>query len=108
MTADGRVEAIASSDKPNALVVDLVGITGLANCASTVQIYADGLDDEVTELATTMLEEQSDEEGEADVAAVIVAATEIVEAEREERDRKKKEEAKTRSKAGDVGFLHRA
>lgn len=42
-----RLAAIAASEKPDCLIVDLVGITGLADCASTVQIYADGLDDAI-------------------------------------------------------------
>lgn len=31
----------------NCLIVDLVGITGLADCASTIQIYADGVADDI-------------------------------------------------------------
>lgn len=46
-TREERLAAIAASAKPNCLVVDLVGITGLADCASTVQIYADGIADEL-------------------------------------------------------------
>jgi superfamily II DNA or RNA helicase len=47
LTREERLAAIASSTKPNCLIIDLVGITGLADCASTVQIYADGLPDEI-------------------------------------------------------------
>lgn len=46
-TAEERLAAIAASAKPDCLIVDLVGITGLADCASTIQIYADGLDDDI-------------------------------------------------------------
>jgi superfamily II DNA or RNA helicase len=46
-TKEERLAAIAASAKPNALIVDLVGITGLADCASTVQIYAEGLADQL-------------------------------------------------------------
>lgn len=46
-TAAERLAAIAASEKPNCLIVDLVGITGLSDCASTIQIYADGLDDAI-------------------------------------------------------------
>ena len=46
-TAQERLDAIAASAKPDCLIVDLVGITGLSDCASTVQIYADGLDDSI-------------------------------------------------------------
>jgi hypothetical protein len=59
-TADERLAAITSSEKPNTLIVDLVGITGLADCASTVQIYAEGLEDEVAERAAEMLAESDD------------------------------------------------
>lgn len=46
-TKEERLAAIASSEKPDCLIIDLVGITGLADCASTIQIYADGLDDAI-------------------------------------------------------------
>jgi hypothetical protein len=46
-TADERKQAIAASGKVDCLIVDLVGITGLADCASTVQIYAEGFADAV-------------------------------------------------------------
>lgn len=46
-TAQERVAAIAASAKPDCLIVDLVGVTGLADCASTVQLYAEGLDDDI-------------------------------------------------------------
>lgn len=44
-TAEERLTAISQSAKAHCLIVDLVGITGLADCASTVQIYAEGLRD---------------------------------------------------------------
>lgn len=46
-TKEERLAAIAASSKPECLIVDLVGITGLADCASTIQIYAEGLDDSI-------------------------------------------------------------
>ena len=46
-TIEERLAAIAASAKPDCLIVDLVGVTGLADCASTIQIYADGLDDAI-------------------------------------------------------------
>jgi superfamily II DNA or RNA helicase len=52
-----RLAAIASSAKPNALIVDLVGITGLADCASTVEIYAEGLPDRIKQRAEDILAE---------------------------------------------------
>ena len=46
-TKEERLAAIAASEKPDCLIIDLVGITGLADCASTIQIYADGLEDDI-------------------------------------------------------------
>lgn len=46
-TREERIAAIANSDKPDCLIVDLVGVTGLADCASTMQIYGDGQPDEI-------------------------------------------------------------
>ena len=51
MSKEERLEAIAASDKPNCMIVDLVGITGMADCASTAHIFAQGLADEVAERA---------------------------------------------------------
>lgn len=107
LSPEERVEAITNSDKPDCLIVDLVGVTGLADCASTVQIYADGLDDDVVNLAAEMLE-SADEQGDegADVAEAIRAAQAQVDAEREranaeaeERERKRRETAEKRAKA---------
>jgi len=99
-----RVKLIANSDKPNALIVDLVGITGLADCASTIQIYADGLDDEAIAIAEEILEESTDEI--VDIQEVVEEAKrradeekEKAKAEKEEKDRKAREEAEKRAKA---------
>lgn len=97
LTPEERVEAIASSEKPNCLIVDLVGVTGLADCASTILIYADGLDDEVSNLAAEMLEE-----AEGDVEDAIRRAKEEIEAERArklEEERRRQEQAANRAKA---------
>lgn len=45
-TPEARRAAIAASAKPNCMIVDLVGVTGLADCASTASILAAGLEDE--------------------------------------------------------------
>lgn len=47
LTAEERCAAIAASAKPVCTIIDLVGVSGLADCASTIQIYADGLPDEI-------------------------------------------------------------
>jgi superfamily II DNA or RNA helicase len=97
-TAEERVEAIAQSEKPDCLIVDLVGITGLADCASTVQIYADGLEDEVAERAEVILEEDARESA-AGVEGAIKKAREQIAAEREEAERRRREEADLRAGA---------
>ncbi len=103
--AEARRKAIAESEKPNALIVDLVGITGLADCASTVQIYAEGLPDEVQERAAEILADESTGQ-EIDVQSAIVQAKEELAAakekarlEREEAERKAKEEFDRRALA---------
>jgi superfamily II DNA or RNA helicase len=107
-TATERREAIAHSDKPDCLIVDLVGITGLADCASTALIYAEGLPDEVRDLATDLLADGEIE----DVEAAIEEAKQRVEADKErirqermEQERRAKEEAQRRAKAdADVSY----
>lgn len=47
MTPDQRKQAIAASEKPNCMIVDLVGVTGIADCASTASIMAGSKPDEV-------------------------------------------------------------
>lgn len=101
-----RLEAIASSAKPNCLIVDLVGITGLADCASTIQIYSEGLPDEVVQRAEEILLEQGTE-GDADVEGAIEQAKEEAaeakaraKAEREAAERHSKELAERRAQAG--------
>jgi superfamily II DNA or RNA helicase len=103
--AEARRKAIADSAKPTALIVDLVGITGLADCASTVEIYAEGLPDEIKERAKEILEEKSQEE-EVDVHEAIEqakqeaeAAKEKIRKEREEAEKRAKEEFEKRSRA---------
>lgn len=103
-TAEERVKAIAESAAPNALIIDLVGITGLADCASTVEIYADGVPDEIKKRAKEILAEQG-EDKEADVEEAIVQAEreaeetkERVRLEREAAERHAREEFERRSK----------
>lgn len=90
-TAEERVRLIAESDKPSCLIIDLVGITGLADCASTVQIYAEGRDDEVIELA-----EELQVDGVEDVQEAIEQAQCQIDEEREERARLKREQEELR------------
>lgn len=100
-TNEDRVEAIRRSGKPNCLIIDLVGVTGLGDCASTFQIYAEGLDDEIVARA-----EELSFGGVEDVREAIEKATEEVAAERERRrlerervEREAREAAKRRAAA---------
>jgi hypothetical protein len=103
--AAARVKAIADSAKPNALIIDLVGITGLADCASTIEIYADGLPDEIKQRAEEILT-AAGLEGEANVEDAIAQAKqeaadakESARLEREAAERSAAEEFKRRAEA---------
>lgn len=50
-TPEQRRAAIAASAKPDCMIIDLVGVTGMADCASTAHILASGKPDEVIERA---------------------------------------------------------
>jgi superfamily II DNA or RNA helicase len=104
-TPEDRRKLIEESEKPNALIVDLVGITGLADCASTVEIYAEGLPDEVIKRAEDILSEKGKDE-EFDVQEAIDQAEkedreakEKIRKEREESERRAKEEFERRAQA---------
>ena len=116
-TAEQRKNAIARSSKPNCMIVDLVGVTGLADCASTVHLFAEGKPDEVIEWANNLMVE-----GETDARVAIQRAEEEIEEERErererreklrqarlERERKAKEEAAKRARVqADVNWQDR-
>jgi len=51
MSKDERLLKIAESEKPNCLVIDLVGCTGMGESVSAAHVLADGLPDEVVDLA---------------------------------------------------------
>ena len=74
-----RLRKIAESSKPNCLIVDLVGVTGIADCASTVELYTEGEEDEVTQLATAAVVA-----GEKDVRKAIQEAREQIAEKREQ------------------------
>lgn len=96
-TKEARLEAISNSAKPNTLIVDLVGISSLADCASTVTIYAEGEPDEVIERAEKLLSEEATDEP-LDVAETIERAKREI-AEERERIKREREEAQARAKA---------
>lgn len=101
-TAEERLDLIASSDKPDALIIDLVGVTGLGDCPSTVEIYAEGLPDEVKEKAASILLEDGGnvEDAVAEASRQAEEERERLRLEREAADRRREEEAARRAKAG--------
>lgn len=101
-TAAERLETIQKSAKPDCLIVDLVGITGLADCASTALIYAEGLPDEVKQVAEDILlsgEIENVEEAIEEAQTRVEADKERIRQERLEMERRAKEEAQRRAKA---------
>lgn len=112
-----RRALIALSDKPNCMVIDMVGVSGMADCATTAAIYAEGKPDEVIERANEKMVD-----GEQDVEKAVADAEREIEqekaAERREReaaeerrkqremDRRARLEAKVRYKARKVRAGH--
>jgi superfamily II DNA or RNA helicase len=94
-TKEERKQAIAQSEKPDCLIVDLVGVTGLADCASTVHIYAEGEPDEVIDLANRILQDRPEDDGDVDRA--IRQAKEEIAKEREEAAKREQEFARRRA-----------
>jgi hypothetical protein len=98
--AEARRAAIAASAKPDCLIVDLVGITGMPPVSSTADILAAGLPDEVIERAKKAIEEKGED---ADMQEEIRNAkaavdSEKAEADRKELERREREEAKKRAR----------
>lgn len=103
MTRDERLDAIAASEKPNCMIVDLVGITGLADCASTAHVLAEGKPDEVIDRAN---ENALKKDGPIDMGEEVRRAEREIEEEkrskaqleREARERRERYEAERRAK----------
>lgn len=92
-TPEERRATIAASAKPNCMIIDLVGVTGLADCATTAEIYAEGLPDEVAERASKlMLEASAAGQASDPVAAIAEAQRQLSEEEEAEKLRKEEEE----------------
>ena len=100
-SAEERLAAIASSEKPNCLIVDLVGITGLGDCATTVQIYAEGLEDVIVDRAEALVLGGVEDVQQAIRIAMDEQQRKREEAKRarEERERAARETAKRRAEA---------
>ena len=84
-TAEERVAAIKASAKPDVLIIDLTGVTGLADCATTASIYAEGMDDDVVSLAEEIVYER----GGGDVEGAVREAQEEVTRRKEEAKRER-------------------
>lgn len=85
--AEARRAAIAASAKPDCLIVDLVGITGMPPVSSTAEILANGLPDEVVERANKAIEAKDAAGEEVDLQAELRLAKEQVDEEQAERER---------------------
>ena len=93
MTREERLAAIAASEKPNCQLIDLVGVTGMADCASTAHCLGSGLPDEVIERAN---ENALTKDGPVDMGEELRhARKELADEERERRrmEREKREAA---------------
>lgn len=83
----------------NCLIVDLVGVTGLGDCASTVQIYSEGLPDEIEKRAEDILA-QAGLDGSVSVEdAISQAKREDEEAKRRAKEERERAEQRARDQA---------
>lgn len=98
MTVEERIAAIAASFKPNCMIIDLVGVTGLGDVASTAQILAEGKPDEVIELANEMAIEAAEGDEPVDMLELIDKAEKRIQEEKEEEERKKREAEEKRKR----------
>lgn len=95
MSAEERRRAITESDKPACLIVDLVGVTGLADCPSTASIMAEGKPDEVIRRANeNMMRKPLSEQ--SDVATEVRKAEKQIAAEKAETKLRREAELKKR------------
>jgi superfamily II DNA or RNA helicase len=101
-TAEERLAAIAASSKPNCIIVDLVGITGFGDCATTAHVLAAGKPDEVIDRAN---QNALDKDGPIDMGEEIRRAQSEIDEEREKarqvrlaKEKREQEEAERRAK----------
>lgn len=104
-TPEERRAAIALSEKPNCMIVDLVGVTGVGDCASTAHLMAVGKPDDVIARANANMAAQPGKGW--DVAAEIHKAEAELKKEAEERaaalrraqeERQRREEERARAR----------
>lgn len=92
MTIEERLSAIAASDKASCMIVDLVGVSGMRDCASTAQIMAEGKPDVVIERANKKLLDAQNDGEPLDVETAINEAEQEIATE-EEKAKRAAEEA---------------
>lgn len=106
MTKEERLEAIANSEKPHCLIIDMVGVSGMSEVASTAHLLAEGEDDEIVARANqNMIDAEEDAEDSETVEQAIAKAKAEIEEEREaarlaaeEAKRRQREEFERRAK----------
>lgn len=91
-TPEERVQAIQLSEKPNAYIVNLVGMSGLGGQKTAIDIMSEGLPDEVIEHAVAA----SEKEGSYDPIKVVEEEKEKGERREKERARKEEQDRKTK------------
>lgn len=111
---DERRALIAGSRKPNCRIIDMVGASGLGQCATTAHIYAIGDDDEevpaleVSERANEimMASDEDDPDGINDIGEAVKQAKAEIAEEREkarlEREAKERAEIEAKEKAARI------
>jgi len=90
-TKEERVAAILASDKKNCMVIDLVGMTGLADTITTADIMSQGKSDEIINEANRLAMMQN---GKVDMGEMIVRAENEIAVEKELKRRLYEEEQK--------------
>jgi superfamily II DNA or RNA helicase len=101
VSPEERRAAIAASTKPKCVIVDLVGVTGLADCASTAHILGAGKPDEVIERANkaALKKAKADPSAPIDIAEELRQAEQEIEEEKAKRARADREEREKARKA---------
>ena len=87
-TPEERLAAIKASAKPDCMVIDLVGITGMGKAATTAHILNTGKPDEIAERA---MEYALAADGEIDLMELLEKSEEEIEAEKAEKEKKRLE-----------------
>lgn len=98
-SAEERLAAIQASEKKDCLIIDLVGVTGLAGAASAAKCYASGEDDDVVARS-----EQIMIQGQTDIRAAVEEAKKQIDEERAV-EKKRQEDEKIRQESARIAML---